>query len=148
METWKKFDENIVSHSAAHYLLAIRDLNAQWGYARVSDIAEKLAITKGSASQSIKALRARGWVTEDDHRMLHLSETGESLAASIAVQAEVLERFFHHVLGLSEEQARVDACKVEHLMSPEVIDRLRSIDQYLESNPSLNQKLQKAISGK
>lgn len=137
MDTWKKFDENIVSHSAAHYLLAIRDLHAQWGYARISDIAEKLAITKGSASQSIKALRARGWVEEDDHRMLHLSEEGAKLANSIAEQAEVLERFFHNVLGLSQEQARIDACKIEHLLSTEAIERFRRLADLVQSDASL-----------
>ena len=124
IETWKKFDENIVSHSAAHYLLAIRELHKRWGYARVSDIAEKLAVTKGSASQSIKNLRTRGLVTEDEHRMLHLSEEGARLAELIAEQADALKLFFHKVLGVTEEQADIDACKIEHLLSSETINRL------------------------
>ncbi|MCX7014536.1 MAG: MarR family transcriptional regulator, partial [Candidatus Sumerlaeota bacterium] len=97
METWKEFDDNEVSHSVAHYLLAIRELAAQWGYARVSDIAEKLGITKGSASQSLKQLKSRGLVAEDEHRMLHLSPEGEQLADRIAVRAEHLKEFFHNV---------------------------------------------------
>jgi len=145
METWKKFDENVVSHSAAHYLLAIRDLNAEWGYARVSDVAEKLAITKGSASQSIKALRSRGWVEEDDHRMLHLSEEGAKLADSIAEQAGVLESFFHDVLGLDETLARVDACKIEHLLSPQTIDRLRRVREFLETHEAIQRDLRKFL---
>ncbi len=142
METWKKFDENIVTHSAAHYLLAIRELHAKWGYARISDIAEKLAVTKGSASQSIKTLRARGWVTEDEHRMLHLSEEGSRLAESIAEQADALKKFFQNVLGVNEQQADIDACKIEHLLSPETMQKLHSLVQFFEQNKELAGRFQ------
>ena len=51
-EVWRAYEENEVTHSAAHYLMAVYELKAQHGYARVSDVAKHLQITKGSVSSS------------------------------------------------------------------------------------------------
>ena len=48
MDAWKEFDQNVVSHSAAHHLMAVDDLVQRLGYARVSDVARRLSITRGS----------------------------------------------------------------------------------------------------
>lgn len=49
-QVWKEFEENSISHSVAHYLLAIDALKADNGYARSIDIARELDITPGSCS--------------------------------------------------------------------------------------------------
>ena len=46
-EVWRAYEENELSHSAAHHLMSIHELRRQSGYARVSDIAKHLSITKG-----------------------------------------------------------------------------------------------------
>ena len=68
-DTWKQFERNPISHSAAHHLIAIAELLQSAGYARVSDVARVLNITRGSASLTLKALRQRGLVVEDDRRL-------------------------------------------------------------------------------
>lgn len=55
-EVWKQFEENELSHSAAHYLLAIDEIIADNGYARSVDIARELDITPGSCSTGLKSL--------------------------------------------------------------------------------------------
>ena len=56
VETWKEFDHNEISHSAAHHLMAVDDLIRKFGYARVSDVARMLNITRGSVSITLKSL--------------------------------------------------------------------------------------------
>lgn len=146
MEVWKEFSDNAITHSAAHYLMTIRELTARQGYARVSDIAEKLNITKGSASQSLKQLKTRGVVYDDEHRMLHLSAEGENLADRIAGRAQVLKHFFHDVLGIDLHQAEVDACKIEHLISPAVSERLISLVRYLAADTQRFERLREGLS--
>ena len=79
-EVWKSFEENMLTHSAAHYLMTIRDLLESQGYARVTDIAKRLNITRGSCSISLKPLKKRGLVVEDPNKFLTLSEEGKRLA--------------------------------------------------------------------
>ncbi len=116
---WKSFEENLLTHSAAHYLMTIRELLETQGYARVTDIAKRLNITRGSCSISLKPLKKRGLVTEDANKFLILSSEGRHLAEIVERNDELLEIFLRDVLGVQADQAEVDACKIEHLLSLE-----------------------------
>ncbi len=124
MDVWKEFSENVVTHSAAHHLLAILELTKKRGYARVTDVAKFLEITTGSASTNLKSLKQKGFVVEDDNRFLTLSEEGKVIAEGILNRRNVLEKFFIEVLGVTEEQAGIDACKTEHLLSAETTTKM------------------------
>lgn len=124
-DTWKAFEENNVTHSAAHHLLAIMELRNNRGYARVTDVAKYLHITTGSASTNLKSLKNKGLVIEDDNKFLTLSEEGEGLARTIMSRKTVLQQFLTDVLKVSPEQAEIDTCKTEHLISPETTKKLQ-----------------------
>jgi len=123
-EVWKSYEDNALTHSAAHYLMTIHDLLQTQGYARVTDIAKRLNITRGSCSISLKPLKKRGLVVEDANKFLQLSPEGRRLALVVEKNDELLENFFRDVLGVSAEQAEIDACKIEHLLSIEASIKL------------------------
>ncbi|RIL08379.1 MAG: hypothetical protein DCC75_09080 [Proteobacteria bacterium] len=129
MDVWKQFEENNITHSAAHHLLAVMELREQRGYARVTDVAKHLNITTGSASTNLKGLKAKGLVSEDDNRFLTLSPEGESLAKAVIARKKIFQRFLTEILKVSEEQAEIDACKTEHLISPETT---RKLEKFVE----------------
>ena len=131
-KTWKQFDESPLTHSAAHYLISIHELIALRGYARVTDVAKQLGITTGSASTTLKALRAKDLVREDENKFLSLSPKAKELAESVIAHREMLVYFFHKVIGVDAEQAEIDACKIEHLLSDETSDKMLSFtNRYL-----------------
>jgi DtxR family Mn-dependent transcriptional regulator len=130
---WKTFDENAVTHSTAHYLMAIHELLAQNGYARVTDVAKHLGITRGSVSVMLKALKGKGFVIEDENRFLRLSTAGQETARLVAANRQVLLKFLRDVLALTPEQAEIDACKIEHLLSAESGKRLLHFLDFLFS---------------
>ena len=123
-EVWKEFNYNEVTHSAAHHLLAILELTSQRGYARVTDVAKFLDITTGSASTNLKSLKQKGLVSEDENRFVSLSEHGQKLAEAILQRRNILENFFIDVLGVDANQAGIDACKTEHLLSAETTSKM------------------------
>ena len=133
MESWKAFDQNTVSHSVAHHLVTIAELLDEYGYARVSDVARRLEITRGSASITLKGLKKRGLVVDDSRRFLGLSEEGMQIARSIQARKKVMLRFLVHVLGVAPEQADIDTCKIEHLISGETADLTGKLLDFLES---------------
>jgi len=124
MDVWKAFNENPITHSAAHHLLAIQELTTKRGYARVTDVAKFLEITTGSASTNLKGLKQRGFVTEDDNRFLALSGEGTKIADAILMRRRVLQEFFTNVLGVDAHTAEIDACKTEHLLSMETTTKM------------------------
>jgi Mn-dependent DtxR family transcriptional regulator len=125
METWKEFEANELTHSAAHHLLAVHELGAEYGgWARVSDIARALAITRGSVSINLRTLKKRGYIVTDEHRMVKLSPKGVKVVQAVQGKKVTFKMFLTDVLGVTERQADVDSCKVEHLISQETTDRL------------------------
>lgn len=134
MKEWKEFENNEITHSMAHYLMAIHELHKRQGYARVTDVARELEITPGSASVSIKTLKAKGWVDEDHNRFLLLTQEGEKLAHEINVNNKLLVQFLTEVLGLTQSQAAIDACKVEHLVSSDTRKRMLAFMHFIHED--------------
>ena len=102
---WREFDQNPVSHSAAHHLTAIQQLLEDQGYARVSDVARKLGITRGSVSVSLKGLRQRGLVVEDQHKHLGLSDEGQRIARGIHTKRVLFKAFLEKSLDCSQPKS-------------------------------------------
>jgi Mn-dependent DtxR family transcriptional regulator len=133
MHDWRDYDQNPVTHSAAHHLVAIAELLDEYGYARVSDVARSLGITRGSVSVTLKGLKGRGLVTEDERRFLGLSAEGERIARGVMAKKQVLKGLLMDLLGVPEEQADLDTCKIEHLVSDETAARASRALLFLRS---------------
>lgn len=125
-DTWKEFEQNDLTHSAAHYLMTVQELNEQLDMVRITDIAKRLDVTAASCSLAIKSLRNKGYLDQDTTKNgIIITELGQEVARRIAQNADMLIWLFHDVLGVSAEQAEVDACKIEHLISDELSNALR-----------------------
>ncbi len=134
---WREFEKNELTHSAAHYLMAIDSLREELGYARVTDVAEKLEVSRGAASMSIAHLKKRGWVKEDPNRFLLLDDKGEAMANIVERNFRILSNFFQNVLGLPKDIAYADACKMEHLMSLETGKQLIELMYFIKGDEDL-----------
>ncbi|MCP4250139.1 MAG: metal-dependent transcriptional regulator [bacterium] len=132
-DTWKQFKRHPISHSAAHHIIAIAELRESAGYARVSDVAKLLNITRGSVSLTLKDLRQKGLVAEDDNRFLLLTETGEQVAHAVRGKKFLLQNLLHGLLGGNAHVADEDACKIEHLVSDETAERLARFLRFVGS---------------
>jgi DtxR family Mn-dependent transcriptional regulator len=128
---WKTFAAQEVSHSIAHYLTTIFDLHTTHGYARVSDVARDLDLTKGSVSVQLKHLKEKGFVTEDENRFLQLTPIGEAVAKDVRESRQILIRFLNEVLALEHARAEEDACKIEHLLGPETIASIQVLLEFI-----------------
>ncbi len=142
---WREFEKNDVTHSAAHYLMAIGSLREKFGYARVTDVADMLEVSRGAASMSLSTLKKRGWVTEDPNRFLLLTEEGERIALLVEHNFKILSTFFEEVLGVSKDVALADACKMEHLMSLETGRRLVWLMRHILNNPKRASEVHRAM---
>ncbi len=142
---WRAFEVAEPTHSAAHYLTTIMHLKALRGYARVTDLAEHLGVSRGAASRAAALLKERGWIEEDPNRMLLLTDSGREVAKVIERNYLVVECFFEDILGVPADVAREDACKLEHLLSGQTGTALFRLIQMLNENPKLMKKIQARI---
>jgi len=140
---WKEYEANPLTHSAAHYLMTIRALLDERGYARVTDVARALNITRGSCSISLKPLKKRGLVTEDENKFLLLSPEGARLAKLVENNDEVVEAFLRDLLGVDPEQAEIDACKIEHLLSLDTSLKLAGFLRFIQTGSAAVKAFQK-----
>lgn len=116
--------DNDLTHSMVHYLLAIHKLKESKGYARVTDIAHEMGLTKGSVSTALTNLKKRELVLEDESKFLSLSPTGHEAVHGILSSRTLLFYFLKDVIGVDEEIAHKDSCLMEHLMSAESREKL------------------------
>ncbi len=115
--------DNELTHSMAHYLLTIHKLKETKGYARVTDIAKEMGLTKGSVSTALNNLKKRDLVTEDESKFLSLSAEGHEQVHSILSSRTLLYYFLKDILQVDDETAHQDSCLMEHLVSEETREK-------------------------
>jgi DtxR family Mn-dependent transcriptional regulator len=115
--------DNDLTHSMVHYLLAIHKLKEAKGYARVTDIAHEMGLTKGSVSTALTNLKKRDLVMEDESKFLSLSPSGHEAVHGILSSRTLLYYFLKDIIGVNEEVAHKDSCLMEHLMSTETREK-------------------------
>ncbi len=133
-DIWKQFEQTELTHSSIHHLLAINSLLKENGYSRSVDVANHLNISRASVSITVTKLREKGFVREDKNRFLSLSKKGKDLVNSVLSKRRIVEQFFREVLDLSSQDAEVEACKVEHLLSEPTGKKLISFMGYFLSD--------------
>ena len=112
-----------IHQSAEDYLEAILMIKERKGYVRSIDVATQLHVSKPSVSYATKRLRENGYITFNEDGMISLTESGMEIADKIYTRHKVLTDIFRS-LGVDDEIAAEDACKIEHDLSPETFDAL------------------------
>jgi len=125
------------------YLEAIYHLCRDEGVARVKAIADRLEVTNPSVVGAIRKLKCRNLVVQEPYGYVRLTVEGEEIAGAITHRHEVLSDFLKDILGLDHETASVDACKIEHAVSPETVRRLRAVAEFIKQEPQINVEWEK-----
>ena len=113
-----------ILESAENYLEAILIIKEEKGTVRAIDIAHHLGFSKPSVSVALKQLENNGLILRDDSSNIDLTDEGMKIAASIYERYTLLGKLFI-TLGVSEETAMADACKIEHDISAETFECLK-----------------------
>jgi Mn-dependent DtxR family transcriptional regulator len=113
-------NENELSHPMVHYLLTIHKLKENKGFARVTDIAKDLGLTKGTVSSMLTSLKKKNFIQDEiDCKFVILTKEGHEEVHRILSSRTLLYYFLKDFVGVDEETAKYDSCQMEHLMSAE-----------------------------
>ena len=107
-----------VHESGEMYLEAILVLSKKNGFVRSIDVSEYLGYSKPSVSRAVGLLKTGGYITVENDGGLILTDSGREIAEKIFERHTLLTRLLIRV-GVSEEVAAADACRLEHAISDE-----------------------------
>ena len=113
-----------IQESAENYLESILILMQKNGQVRSIDVAHYTGFSKPSISRAVGLLRDNGYVTIDQNGLLGLTEAGLKIAETIYERHTVLTDLLTR-LGVPPEIAAEDACRIEHVISPETFEKLK-----------------------
>lgn len=111
--------------SREDYLISIYLLREKQGMVRSIDIAQMLGYSKPSVFSGVRLLQKHGLARMDEQKFLHLTPEGERQAGQIYGRYQTVLRFLREVLQVSEQTAYQDACKIEHIVSVETLEKMR-----------------------
>ncbi|HHW21721.1 MAG TPA: metal-dependent transcriptional regulator [Clostridiaceae bacterium] len=112
-----------VNESIENYLEMILILQNKKGYVRSIDIATALGVTKPSVSHAMKLLRENQYIVMNPDGSIVLTESGSEIAERMYERHRILAQFLMS-LGVDEETAFNDACKIEHDISDESFEAI------------------------
>lgn len=114
-----------MNESGENYLETILILEKRYGFVRATDVAEELGYSKPSISRAMNILREAGYVENGRAGHLLLTEKGLEKAEAIYERHCTIARFLMITLGISEEQATTDSCRIEHILSQDTFERIK-----------------------
>lgn len=113
-----------IMRASEDYLECMLMMQKEHGYIRSIDVAHHLGVTKPSVSYATKHLKESGHITMDPAGRISLTETGMAVAAKMLERHRTLTQFLV-ALGVDQQTAEADACKMEHDISQKTFDAMR-----------------------
>ncbi len=113
------------NESAENYLETIFVLKKKYGFVRSIDVAHELSFTKASVSVAMKSFREKGYIIIDEGGGISLTQSGLAIAEKVYERHQLIASVLMQ-LGVSEETAFDDSCKIEHVISDESFEKLKN----------------------
>lgn len=114
-----------IQESGENYLETILMLQKKNGSVRSIDVANELQYTKASISRAMSILKKAGYIIMEEGGNLILTEKGYDTANKIYERHELITEFLMASLGIDEETAAKDACRIEHVISEETFYKIK-----------------------
>ena len=117
------------------YLEQILHLIEAKGYARVTDIAEALGLSRSTVSNMVRRLASRGFVNYERYRGFTLTPAGREVAMMIKARHRTLSDLFE-LLGLESATIQDEVEEIEHHLRPQTLALFSSLVRFWQANPA------------
>lgn len=113
-----------VNSSLEDYIEAIYTLSLENDNIRSVDVARLLEVSKASVSNAMNRLVNIGYITKSPYGSINITDLGIKKAKEVYKRHTLIKSFLVDILGVNEETAELDACKMEHQISEETFSKL------------------------
>ena len=120
----KTNDKNLTS-TQEDYLEAILELTEKRVVARNMELSSKLGVRRATVTRALKLLTQKGLVNHEMNGYVTLTDEGKAIAQDILARHELFRHFFRDILNLEEDEADEIACRIEHTVSGNALQKFR-----------------------
>jgi len=117
----KKLTESIEDYMETIYLEFEKNKKG----VRITDLALKMNVSKASANDAVRKLKALGYVDHERYGQIFLTDAGMNTASDIYEKHRFITEFLETILGVSSKTADEDACAIEHIISDETFEKIK-----------------------
>ena len=126
-----------ISVALEAYLENISELELAKGHVRTSDIAKRMNCKLPSVTNALKRLAKLGLIYYKPYQSISMTENGMATINKLQEYHQSLANFLSLILGFPEEFSQTEACKLEHLISPIIPERIGDFTKFLNKNKQL-----------
>lgn len=119
-----QMEKESIYESGEDYLECILRLSKRQGSVKSIDIATAMNYSKPSISRAMKILQEKGFIYMDEKKYIHLTEEGLGKAEEVYRRHLLIKEALTSLLGVTPQVAEDDACRIEHIISQETVDKL------------------------
>ena len=120
-----------ITASLENYLETILTIQDEKQCVKAIEISKRMEVSKASVTEALRALKSKNLINYLPYEDITMTPLGEEKARKIAIKHSVLNNFFTDILGVDSVSASIDACKIEHVISDTVFDKLSAfLDTY------------------
>ena len=102
-----------------------------------AELARKLNISRASVSEALSRLVARKLIKYNSYETISLTSKGLNEAQKVYAKHRILKDFFEEILGISADEASENACKIEHIISQNILDKMTKYTNYCKNHKEL-----------
>ena len=115
-----------ISSALEDYLESIYEISKQKTSVRITDIALALKISKPSVNRAVNTLKKQGLVSHEPYGDIILTEKGFELGEAVYHRHTTIKKFLVNVLHIPEDDAEKEACQIEHNISQNTVEKMKS----------------------
>ncbi len=102
-----------------------------------AELARQLNISRASVSEALAKLVAKNLIKYNSYEAISITKEGIEEAKKVYEKHHTLEQFFETVLGITKSEASENACKIEHIISQNVLNEMRSFTKFCQNNKEI-----------
>jgi DtxR family Mn-dependent transcriptional regulator len=130
-----------LSASLEDYLEAIFNIVSEKGGVRAKDIAEYLDVKAGSVTTALHTLAENKYINYQPYDVISLTSKGSKEARKVIRKHVILRDFFVDILDADTTIAKEAACKIEHVITEEIVEKLVSFTEFIQTCPHCGKNL-------
>lgn len=117
------------------YLEIILIIRNEMRIVRVKEIAKRLKVKASSVIDALNNLKKQSLAVHERYGYVDLTPQGVKIAKNLYNRHKTLKKFFNRILNLPETVAEEDACKIEHHLSNQTVERIVKFSEFIQSPP-------------